>query len=115
MNISFPLSVAGSGRTQTDSDHIAELIEQVLFTTPGERPHRPDFGTGLSELVFAPADDEMLGATQMMVQASLQQWLGDLIEVDSVRVGFHDETLNVTVRYRERRSRQAHTAQFQAN
>jgi phage baseplate assembly protein W len=114
MNIDFPYHFDGTGRTaSTDEDgHIRDLIEQVLFTSPGERVNRPTFGSGLMRLVFAPASDEMATATQFLVQGALQQWLGDLIQVDEVQVTHEDSTLRVVVKYVVRRTRQQQTAQF---
>ena len=88
MHIGHPFRVDGGGRTaaESDQDHIRHLIEQVLFTAPGERVNRPDFGTGLMQLVFGAPNDEMLAATQFLIQGSLQQWLGDLIQVEAVEV-----------------------------
>ena len=79
----FPYPIDTRGRTAQadDDDHIRDLIEKVLFTSPGERVNRPDFGSGLMQLVFAPNSDELAAATQFSVQGALQQWLGDLIEV----------------------------------
>src|SRR5438552_9556382 len=106
MNIEFPFHFNGRGRTaDADTDaHIRDLIEQVLFTAPGERVNRPSFGCGLLRLVFAPNSDELATATQLLVQGSLQQWLGDLIQVDDVQVEHVDATLAVTVRYIVRRT-----------
>lgn len=114
MNIDFPLRFDGRGRTaDTDEDdHIRDLIEQVLFTSPGERVNRPGFGCGLSRLVFAPNSDELAAATQFLVQGSLQQWLGDLIQVDDVIVVSDDAKLLVTVQYTSLRTRQQQNAQF---
>jgi phage baseplate assembly protein W len=114
MNIDFPLSFDGRGRTaQADDDaHIRDLIEQVLFTSPGERVNRPDFGSGLMQLVFAPNSDELAAATQFLVQGALQQWLGDLIQVDAVQVESEDATLRVNVQYTVRRTGQQQVAQF---
>jgi phage baseplate assembly protein W len=84
----------------------------VLFTAPGERVNRPDFGSGLMQLVFAPNSSELATATQFLVQGSLQQWLGDLIEVNEVRVESDDSKLLVTVEYTVRRTQQRQTAQF---
>jgi phage baseplate assembly protein W len=114
MNISFPLHFDGRGRTaQIDDDgHIRDLIEQVLFTAPGERVNRPDFGSGLMQLVFAPNSDELAAATQFLVQGALQQFLGDLIQVDAVQVQSEDATLRVTVQYTVRRTQQQQVAQF---
>ncbi len=69
-------------RRRTDEDdHIRDMIMQVLFTDPGERVNRPDFGCGLKALVFAPAERAAAAATQMLVKGSLQHWLQDEIEV----------------------------------
>jgi phage baseplate assembly protein W len=114
MQIDYPYHIDGRGRTATtdQDDHVRDLIEQVLFTAPGERVNRPDFGSGLLQLVFAPNSDELATATQFMVQGALQQWLGDLIQVEAVEVESEDATLQVTVQYVVRRNRQRQTAQF---
>ena len=114
MNIDYPFHFDGRGRTARtdDEDHIRDLIEQVLFTAPGERVNRPSFGTGLAQLLFAPNGDELGTATQFLVQGALQQWLGDLILVEAVQVDSQDEILTVTVRYVVRRNLRKQVAQF---
>ncbi|HEX5606792.1 MAG TPA: GPW/gp25 family protein [Candidatus Binatia bacterium] len=114
MSIDYPFRFDQRGRTAEadDDNHIRDLIEQVLFTAPGERVNRPDFGSGLMRLVFAPNSDELAAATQFLVQGSLQQWLGDVIQVDEVSVVSDDSTLLVTVQYTVRRTQQRQTAQF---
>lgn len=99
MHIDFPYHPDGRGRTAETShdDHLRDLIEQVLFTTPGERVNRPEFGSGLMQLVFAGNSDELAAATQFLVQGALQRWLGDRIKVEAVDVVSHDSTLEVTV------------------
>ncbi len=114
MEIDFPFHFDGRGRTATtdDDDHIRDLIEQVLFTAPGERVNRPTFGSGLLQLVFAPNSDALAAATQMSVQGALQQWLGDRIQVQAVDVQNDDATLRITVQYVVRRTQQRQVAQF---
>jgi phage baseplate assembly protein W len=114
MDIDYPFHVDGRGRTaQTDSeDHIRDLIEQVLFTAPGERVNRPTFGTGLQQLVFAPNSEELAAAVQFLAQGALQQWLGELISVEAVGVRSDDAALQVTVEYTVRRTQQRRVAQF---
>ena len=114
MNVDFPFHFDGSGQTASadDDKHIRDLIEQVLFTSPGERVNRPTFGCGLQRLVFAPNSDELAAATQFLVQGALQQWLGDLIQVDQVQVESEDSRLRVVVQYVIRRTQQQQTAQF---
>lgn len=114
MNVDFPFHFDSHGRTAAvDYDaHIRDLIEQVLFTAPGERVNRPDFGSGLLQLVFAPNSDQLAATTQYLVQGSLQQYLGDLIQVDAVDVLSEDSTLRVSVRYLVRRTQTRQTAEF---
>ena len=114
MYVDFPYRFDARGRTAetTTGEHIRDLIEQVLFTAPGERVNRPDFGCGLRSLVFAPNSAELATATQFLVQGSLQQWLGDLIEVNDIQVEADDSKLLVSIQYTVRRTLQTHTAQF---
>ena len=78
MYLDFPFQFDGRGRTREADleDYITQLVEQVLFTSPGERVNLPDFGSGLLQLPFAPNSVEMAAATQFTVQAALQKWLG---------------------------------------
>lgn len=114
MELDYPFNIDSRGRTATTTyeDHIRDMIEQLLFTNPGERVNRPDFGTGLMQLVFAPNSDELATATQFIVQGALQQWLGDVIRVESVEVESEESTLTVTVQYVIRRNQQRRVAEF---
>lgn len=101
MNIDFPFHFDARGRTASagDDNHIRDMIEQLLFTNPGERVNRPDFGSGLLQMVFAPNSPEIAAALQFTVQASLQQWLGDVIQVQALEVTSEDSTLRVELSY----------------
>ena len=114
MNIDFPFHFDSRGRTgdASDDDHIHDMIEQLLFTSPGERVNRPDFGTGLLQMVFAPNSPELAAALQFTVQAALQQWLGDLIEVQQLEVESDDATLRVTLNYAVIRTGEQRTETF---
>jgi phage baseplate assembly protein W len=97
----FPYQFDGRGRTRGASvdDYLRQLVEQVLFTSPGERVNLPDFGSGLLQLPFAPNSLELAAATQFAVQAALQKWLGNLIKVIAVDATAQNEQLIVTVTY----------------
>ena len=101
MDIKFPLQFDHRGRTaECDSaDHVREMIEQVLFTAPGERVNRPEFGCGLMQMVFAPNSEQLAAALQATMQASLSRWLGDLIEVHGLEVASEDSMLTVVLQY----------------
>ena len=115
MNIDFPFHFDGRGRTAStnDDDHIRDMIEQLLFTNPGERVNRPDFGSGLLQMVFAPNSPELAAALQFTMQAALQRYLGDLIDLKSLEVGAQDSTLTVVVKYVVRRAQESRTETFQ--
>jgi uncharacterized protein len=114
MEVAFPYQADAHGRTAAaDADeHIRDLIEQVLFTSPGERVNRPDFGAGLLQLVFQPASEPIVTAVRMAVQGALQKWLGDRIAVEDVAVQAQESTLRVTVRYQVLKQRRPVTAVF---
>ncbi len=114
MNVQYPYAFANTGRTAQDdtSAHIRDMIEQILLTSPGERVNLPSFGCGVMQLIFAPNSDALAGAQQKVVQASLQQWLSDLIRVNSVDVTAVDSTLTITVSYTILQSQQQQTQQF---
>jgi phage baseplate assembly protein W len=112
--VDFPYGVDSLGRTAgtNEEEHVRDLVEQVLFTTPGERVNRPTFGSGLLSLVFAPASDALVAATEMTVQAALQEWLGDVVDVRRVDVERQESTIDVTVSYIIRATQQAVVAGF---
>jgi len=100
MNVNFPYQFDGRGRTLDPlADYLRQLVEQVLFTSPGERVNLPDFGSGLLQLPFAPNSPEMAAATQFSVQGALQKWLSGYIKVQSVVATADEGTLTVTVTY----------------
>ncbi len=115
MQIDFPFHVDGRGRAATtdDEEHVRDLIEQVLFTSPGERVNRPTFGSGLMNLVFAPNSDELATATQFMVMGALQQWLGEIIQVEAVEIAAEDAHLRVAVQYVVRRNQERRVARVE--
>ena len=99
-SVNFPYQFDGRGRSKDAlDDYVRQLVEQVLFTSPGERVNLPDFGSGLLQLPFAPNSVELAAATQFTVQAALQKWLAQYITVQSVVAVSDGPVLTVTVSY----------------
>lgn len=100
-HLGLPWRLDGRGRTaQVDEEaHLRALVENVLFTRPGERVNRPDFGSGIRALVFGTAGDELAGTTRALIQGDLQRWLGELLRVEDVTVEADDSTVTVTIAY----------------
>lgn len=113
LDMPFGFDARGRAAVTDDDDHIRDMIKAVLFTTPGERVNRPDFGCGLRRLVFAPLSDTLTATTQHLVQAALLRWLGDLILVESVTVRSDESTLTISVTYSVRTTAERHTAEFE--
>ena len=105
-NIDYPFGIDYRGRTATTDydDHIRDMIEQLLFTSPGERVNRPDFGSGLMQLVFEPNSPELAAALQVTARAALDRWLGDVIEVIELEATSEDSSLRIKVGYRVRQT-----------
>jgi phage baseplate assembly protein W len=100
-HLDHPLRLDGRGRVATTQgdDHVRDMIYQVLFTSPGERVNRPDFGCGLLQLVFEPNSEALATATQFLVQGALQRWLADVIQVEQIEITSEEERLTVDVIY----------------
>ena len=117
MNIDFPLHLDSRGQTALadDNNHIRDMIEQLIFTNPGERVNRPDFGSGLLQLIFAPNSPELAATVQFTLQAAIQQWLGDVIDVQDLEVEALDSSLRINLSYVVRRNNEQQTATLVRN
>lgn len=114
MNIDFPVHFDARGHTAAadDDKHVRDMIEQLLFTNHGERVNRPDFGSGLLQLIFAPNSPELAAALQFNMQSALQRWLGDVIDVLDLQVESDGAELRILVRYVVRRTSENQTLVF---
>ena len=101
MQIDVPFHFDLNGRTAKadDAGHVRDMIELLLFTRPGDRVNRPDFGSGLYHAVFAPNSPELATALEHTTRAALQRYLGDLIEVRKLSVLADDAALRVELSY----------------
>jgi phage baseplate assembly protein W len=115
MQIDYPFHFDNGGRTASSAssdDHIHNMIEQILFTDPGERVNLPDFGCGVRRLIFLPNNDVQAAAAQFLIQGALQQQMGDRIEVEAVDVQADDASLNILVQYSVKRTQQRKIDKF---
>ncbi|MEM7155281.1 MAG: GPW/gp25 family protein [Myxococcota bacterium] len=114
MYLKFPLQVGPDGLPARASyaDHVLQMIEELLFTNPGERLNRPRFGVGLLQLVFGPNDEEIATATQFLIQNELQTWLSEHIQVTSVQATNIESSLEITIEYTLVKTGQSQRATF---
>lgn len=98
----YPFHFGADGLTARTSrtDHIRDLIEQLLFTRQGERLTRPTLGCGLPDLLFAPLGDATVTAAQMTIRVAIQQFLSAQIELVALDVRAEDSALLIDIAYR---------------
>jgi phage baseplate assembly protein W len=99
--LGFPFGVTASGAVgaQQGDALLRGKVLQLLLTAPGERINQPEYGTGLRDLVFDPDNDILAATTEFTVTRALRRFLGDQLEVQSVRVSADDSELSVEIVY----------------
>ena len=115
MNIDFPFHIDTRGRTAecNDAAHVRDMLEQLLFTNAGERVNRPEFGSGLMQLVFAPNSPELAAALQFTIRAAIQQYLGDVLDLLALDVTSEDSTLRINIKYALKRTGDVRSETFE--
>ena len=102
----FPFRMTPKGAaTATRARHVKDQIEQVLFTDPGERVFRPEFGAGVRRLVFEPNSLSLAALVQQRLLASLSNALAGEVDPRSLDIlveqdPAHPARLNITIEYR---------------
>jgi phage baseplate assembly protein W len=112
--LAFPFAIGAGGAIASTSleDAIRGRIEQVLFTSPGERVMQPGFGCGLRDLVFEPNNEVLAAAAEFTIARALQSQLGRLVMINAVHVAAEAEALRVEVIYTKSRDLQRERVAF---
>ena len=103
--MAFPFRVGSDGvHNATRFEHIKQQVEQVLFTSPGERVFRPEFGFGARRHVFEPNSGALWEYAQNRLYGSLAEALAGEVDPKTLQVdvGAHDdkpEVMLVRIRY----------------
>ena len=99
----FPMAIDATGGVALvrHQREIEEAIRLILGTSYGERPMRPEFGCGIHDHVFAPADAGTAGLIAFDVRNSLGRWEPriDVVDVDVTTAPDDASTLYVDIRY----------------
>ncbi|HEV7310298.1 GPW/gp25 family protein [Ensifer sp.] len=101
IHIDYPYRVGTHALTATTdrADHVRDMLTMLLFTRPGERVMRPDLGTGLTQHIFAANSPELAATIQLTMQAAIERWLGDVLELRALDVTAEDSELRVEISY----------------
>jgi uncharacterized protein len=102
----FPYALDSTGQTARANpvDQVEQTLEQILFTSPGERVNRPDFGSTLRNLTFAARTTELTTAVEALVEGALRKWAGNTIQIRDVDVDVQQDKVAVTIHYIEPRT-----------
>jgi phage baseplate assembly protein W len=113
--VDFPFHIDWKGTAATTSrqKHVRNLLEQLLFTSPGERINRPLFGCGLDQALFRPNSEILAETARVTTEASIQQWLGHLIRLESLSIVAAENVLTVQVSYHLLNDGETNTATFE--
>lgn len=101
----FPFAMTKEGAANSvRADHIREQIMQVIFTSPGERVFRPEFGFGARQHVFEPNAVQLWEAVRSRLHGSLTEALAGEVDPKTIRVSVgappdQPEQLLVTIAY----------------
>jgi len=102
-SIKHPFAIdIGRGRLAEEENyaaHVEQMMLQVLFTAPGERVNRPDFGCGVKRLVFAPNSEVTATLAQVTIFEALTRWLDSAIDVNDVRAQAIDSRMEIQIVY----------------
>ncbi|MGZ4215252.1 MAG: GPW/gp25 family protein [Solirubrobacteraceae bacterium] len=101
LEVAFPYNLDDRGRTATatHNDHVEQMLELLLLTSPGERVNQPAFGCGLLDMAFAPNSPEVAAALNVTISAAIGLWLGDVISLTSLDVSSQENQLHVSIAY----------------
>ncbi|QIO61609.1 GPW/gp25 family protein [Rhizobium leguminosarum] len=115
MQIAFPYTFDANRSTALaiGPAHVRQMLEQLLFTMPGERVNRPDFGCGIQRMVFAPQSTEVMATLQALVESEIHRWMGDVISLRKLEVFSEDATLRVLLEYQLPRDNTVRAERFE--
>ena len=101
MYIAFPFQIDSLGFAAEAgyASHVEQMVEQILFTRPGERPNLPEFGCGIQAMIFGPASPKLAAAVRARIEASIQRWIPGVLQLEAVEVLQEDSTLEIHLRY----------------
>jgi phage baseplate assembly protein W len=115
MQIAFPYVFDSNHVTGLAAEpaHVRQMLEQLLFTMPGERVNRPDFGCGIQRMVFAPQSTEVVATLQALIESEIHRWMGDVLTLRKLQVTAEEATLRVLVEYQLPRDITLRTERFE--
>lgn len=113
LSFPFALTPEGSVATVDESDHVRQRIEQILFTSAGERVMLPSFGASVRDLLFSGNDAALAAAAEFRIARSLQSHLGRQVMINAVDVRNDDEKLVIEVVFTRSRDRLRERATFE--
>ena len=105
--VAFPFRFEnGKIAVSSDEDLVEESIKIILRTNPGERIMRPDFGSGIEQMVFSTGDTSAATMLAFYIRETLEKHEPriELIDVKVKRDTGEANVLNIFIEYEIRAS-----------
>jgi phage baseplate assembly protein W len=113
LNFPFELTPDGAVAVADEDQHVRQGLEQILFTSPGERVMLPDFGCGVRDLVFGGNSAVLAAAAEFRIARALQIYMGSRVLINSVDVSNEQEKLVIQIVYTKTRDLRQQEAVFE--
>lgn len=91
--ITLPIKLGPTGYFEQSFNSFTQAesnLKNLLSTKQGERIMQPEFGTGLSRVLFEPMDDEFEEKVERAITNSVQYWL-PYISINDIEIEMTDE------------------------
>lgn len=115
-HLSFPFRIGSDGRTvkvASVAEHVRDELVQLILTNHGERLFLPEFGGGVRRLVFENINEATQGMTKAMLTEAIHRWLGHRLDLETLTVEVHEETIEIEIKYRLVGTEETHVLRFQ--
>lgn len=105
LGVHFRFGSNGYPEPSEDVRLLADSMETILKTYPGERVHRPTFGSYLKRLLFANMTQANVARAKTEARQAIETWEPRVV-VQDIEVETVDSRVQLTVYWQPRRSRQ---------
>jgi phage baseplate assembly protein W len=80
-------------------ESVRAMLEQILFTAPGERVNRPTFGVGVQNYVFEPTSAMLANQIRIALDENVYEFLGKNVRILNVSVDWDEAGLHVHIAF----------------
>ena len=99
--LAFPFTAGADGRSRTvdygSEAQVGQMLELLIMTMVGERVMHPDLGSPVRQMVFQAGNSPAALALEATLQATITQWLGEVLELQDLTAAFSESDARLEV------------------